>query len=142
MGILGKFFGGGKDYPPLDESSPTAAYVQEVRNQLDSLAHEVPDPLEVIPARDSAYVFIGKPPKKFGVAWIQDGKVNNFKTLADEKGISPMKLQILSEKIREAYIRNESEPRFSAKIADRDVVVTPSESLHGELREIIHQAAG
>jgi hypothetical protein len=37
----------------------------------EKLAGETKDPLEVVPAEDSVYIFVGKPPKKFGIAWIE-----------------------------------------------------------------------
>jgi hypothetical protein len=86
MGILGKLFSGKQDYPSLDSSDPAAMQLESVRPPLEKLAAETNDPLEVVPAEDSVYVFIGKPPKKFGIAWIEDGdKIVNFKSLVDEK---------------------------------------------------------
>ncbi len=98
MGILGKFFGGKHDYPSLDSSTPAAKQLESVRLPLEKLATETKDPLEVVPAEDSVYIFLGKPPKKFGIAWIEDGdKIINFKSLVDEKGLSPDSLQHLLE---------------------------------------------
>ena len=101
MGILEKFFSGKHDYPSLDSSAPAAKQLEAVRPPLEKLADETKDPLEVVPAEDSVYVFIGKPPKKFGIAWIEDGeKIVNFKSLVDEKGLSPTRLENLSEELR------------------------------------------
>ncbi len=73
MAILGKFFGRKHDYPPLESSTPAAKQLETVRSPLEKLTAETKDPLEVVPAEDSVYIFVGKPPKKFGVAWIEDG---------------------------------------------------------------------
>ena len=143
MGILGKFFGGKHDYPPLNSSDPAAKQLESVRPPLEKLADETKDPLEVVPAEDSVYIFIGKPPKKFGVAWIEDGtKVVNFKSLVDEKGLSPDSLQNLSEELRKAYIAHQDRPRYVTTISDREVVVIPSKSLLSNLKGVVQQTVG
>ena len=141
MGILGQLFGGKHDYPSLDSSDPAAKQLEAVRPPLEKLARETKDPLEVVPAEDSTYVFVGKPPKKFGIAWIEDGdKIVNFKSLVDEKGLSPDGLQNLSAKLRKAYIAHQDKPRYVTRISDREVVVIPSTSLLDNLKSVIKQA--
>ena len=68
MSILGKFISGKHDYPSLDSSAPADRQLESVRPPLEKVAGETSDPLEVVPAEDSVYIFIGKPPKKFGIA--------------------------------------------------------------------------
>ena len=86
MGFLSKILGGDKkDYPVLESSNPIAQRIEHFRGDLENLAKEVSDPMEVIPTDSTAYVFLGKPPKRFGIAWIRDGKISNFKTLSTEK---------------------------------------------------------
>ena len=138
MGFLNKIFGGEKkEYPALDSGNPLAEQIENFRSGIEGLAKEVNDQMEVIPSSGTAYVFLGKPPKTFGMAWIRDGKVNNFRTLSEEKGFTDMKLQILSEKLRIAYEKSEGANRFITKIADHDIVVTKSDDLERELRNII-----
>jgi hypothetical protein len=96
-----------------------------------------------VPAEDSVYIFIGKPPKKFGVAWIEDGdKIVNFKSLVDEKGLSPTSLQNLSAELRKAYIAHQDRPRYVTTISDREVVVIPSKSLVSNLKGVVEQSVG
>lgn len=143
MGILGKIFGGKHDYPPLDSSTPAAKQLEAVRPPLEKLADETNEPLEVVPAEDSVYIFVGKPPKKFGIAWIEDGdKIVNFKSLVDEKGLSPTSLNQLSEELRKAYIAHQDKPRYVTKINDREVVVIPSTSLLNNLKGVVEQTVG
>lgn len=143
MGILGKIFSGKHDYPSLDSSNPAAMQLESVRPPLEKLAAETSDPLEVVPTDDSVYVFIGKPPKKFGIAWIEDGdKIVNFKSLVDEKGLSPDQLQNLSEELRKTYIAHQDKPRYVTKISDREVVVIPSSGLVNNLKGVVEQAVG
>ena len=94
------------------------------------------DRLELIPAEDAAYVIIGKPPKKFGVAWIHDGKVSNFKSLVEEKGVAPTRLESLVGELQKAYEQSAAAERFTASVGGRQVVVTPSE----ELERAVHHA--
>jgi hypothetical protein len=140
MGFLNKIFGGEKkEYPSLDSANPLAQQFENFRSGIEGLAKDVNDPMEVIPSSDTAYVFLGKPPKAFGIAWIKDGKVNNFRTLSEEKGFTDMKLQLMSEKLRKAYEKSEGASRFITKISDHDIVVTSSNELERELRNIIEQ---
>ena len=143
MGILGKFFKAKLDYPPLDSSTLAAKQLESVRPPLENLAEKTNDPLEIVPTEDSAYIFVGKPPKKFGILWIEDGdKIVNFKSLADEKGLSPNSLLQLSEELKKAYIAHQDEPRYVTQISGREVVVTPSISLLDNLEGVVAQAVG
>jgi hypothetical protein len=57
-----------------------------VLSPLEKLAEKTNDPLEIVPTENSAYIFVGKPPKKFGALWIENGdKIVNFRSLADER---------------------------------------------------------
>jgi len=137
MGLFDKLFSKEKDFPEIDDSSPIAQRVDRFKQDLEGLAKDIDDPLEVIPTKDAAYVFIGKPPKKFGIAWIKDGRVHNFRTLAQEQGVSEMKLQLMSEKLRKAYESSGTASRFYTSIANQKIIVTESYSLEQNLREII-----
>lgn len=142
MGFLSQVLGKKRDYPPLAATDPAADRIGRTREPLERLAAEVRDPLEIVPTDDTAYAFIGKPPKKFGVAWVsRDGKIHNFKTLVDEKGLSVVTLEKLSDELKAAYVRAENEKRFSARIGEREVVVTPSESLAADISKIIQKFA-
>ena len=143
MAILGKIFGSKHDYPPLDSSTPAAKQLETVRSSLEKLADETKDPLEVVPAEDSAYIFVGKPPKKFGIAWIEGGdKIVNLKSVVDEKGISPDNVNQLSDELRKAYIAYQDKPRYVTEISDREVVVIPSNSLLNNLKNVVEQTVG
>jgi len=108
-----------------------------VKPQLRELAEQVKDPLEVVPAEHAAYVFIGKPPKNFGLAWIHDGKISGLNTLVEEHGLKPLEVEKLVDQLRDAYERNADVSRFCTTVHDRDVVVTPSARLEKEVHEII-----
>ena len=137
MGFFGKKFGQGEQYPELAGDHAAASRLAAIQSNLEELAEKVSDPMEVIPSDDGAYIFIGKPPKKFGVAWIEDGVVKSFKTLMEEHGMTAPEINALSDELREVYVRHHDTEHYHTKIADRDIVVTPSEPMEHEVREIL-----
>ncbi len=139
MGLLGNIFGKDKGYPPLEPSNPAARNLEGQKSEVESFVGSVKDKLELIPTRETVYIFVGKPPSAFGVAWLEDGKVHNFKTLMSEKSLSPQSVQTLSDKLRDAYKKHQDEARFSAVIAGQRVTVTPSEAFASDVDQVIHQ---
>lgn len=131
------FFSKKPDYPQLGADSPAANQLSEVQEPLETLMDQISDPLEVVTADDQTCVFIGKPPKKFGVATIEDGEVQSFVAAAKEKGLDPVKIQKLNEKIRDAYVDNQDAQRYTASIAGREIVVTPCPELAREVSQIM-----
>src|SRR5210317_100636 len=128
MGLFSKKL----QYPELGADSQVASQVQGVEEPLKTLMGQVSDPLEVVPADDHAYVFIGKPPKKFGVATIEDGSVQSFIAAAKEKGLDQAKIQKMNEQFREAYMHNLDAQRYKTNVAGKEVVVTPCMQLEQE----------
>ena len=131
------FFSKKLNYPELDSDNPAADQVHEFDGPLQDLMGQVSDTLEVIPADDHAYVFIGKPPKKFGVAMIEDGAVQSFIAAAKEKGLDQAKIQMMNEQLRDAYIHNLDAQRYKTNVAGKEVVVTPCPQLDQEVRQIM-----
>ncbi len=131
------FFSKKLEYPELDSGNPAAEQVNEFEDQLQDLMGQVKDRIEVVPAQDHAYVFIGKPPKKFGVAMIQDGAVKSFIAAAKEKGLDQAQIQKLNDQLRDAYMHNMDAQRFKTNVAGKDVVVTPCSQLDQEVRDIL-----
>ncbi len=130
------FFSKKLEYPELDSGNPAAEQVNEFEDQLQDLMGQVKDRIEVVPAQDHAYVFIGKPPKKFGVAMIQDGAVKSFIAAAKEKGLDQAQIQKLNDQLRDAYMHNMDAQRFKTNVAGKEVVVTPCSQLDQEVRDI------
>jgi hypothetical protein len=137
MGLFGNLFSSKPDYPAIDPASTAASRIAEVELQLGELAGQTKDPLEVVPAEHAAYVFIGKPPKNFGLAWIHDGKISGLNKLVEEHGLKPLEVEKIVDQLRDAYERNADVARFCTTVHDRDVVVTPSVKLENEVHEII-----
>lgn len=135
MGLFSKKL----NYPELSSENPASDQVSEFEEPLKELMDQVSDPLEVVPASDHAYVFIGKPPKKFGVATIEDGHVQSFVEAAREKGLDQATILRLNERLRDAYLHNMDAERYKTSIAGKEVVVTPCAQLDREVREIMNQ---
>ena len=143
MGFMDKLFGSSKEYPPLNKDDPAAQKIDAMRQPVEKLISEINDPLEVVPGNETTFFFIGKPPKKFGVAWVgKDGNVMNFKSLVEEKGLSMISLERLSDRLKEVYIQHQEEPRYSMTIGTKQVVVTPSENLKSDIRKVIEDTVG
>jgi hypothetical protein len=131
------FFSKKLNYPELESDNPAADQVHEFDGPLQELMGQVSDTLEVVPADDHAYVFIGKPPKKFGVAMIEDGAVQSFIAAAKEKGLDQVKIQMLNEELRDAYMHNLDAQRYKTSVAGKEVVVTPCQQLDQEVKQIM-----
>ena len=131
------FFSKKLNYPELGSDNPAADQVHEFDGPLQELMGQVSDMLEVVPADDHAYVFIGKPPKKFGVAMIENGAVQSFIAAAKEKGLDQAKIQMLNEQLRDAYMHNMDAQRYKTSVAGKEVVVTPCLQLDQEVRQIM-----
>lgn len=142
MGFFGKLFGGGgePEYPALDPASSGAQCIEKFRGQLEALIGKIKDRYEAIPHQNSVFVFLGHPPGMFGLAWFLDGDTNehNLKTLMAKKGLSQRKMDKIVDKLREAYVAIENEPRYQTIVGERTMVVTPSAKLAESVYNIVH----
>lgn len=124
-------------YPELGDDHPAAKQFESIEAPLKELIGQVSGPLEIVPADNHAYVFIGKPPKKFGVAVLEEGTVHNFVAFAKEKGLSGPKILALVDKLGEAYKQNQDTERFKKTVSGKDVVVIPCQKLEAQVAQII-----
>jgi hypothetical protein len=139
MGFLDKLIGKGKDYPPLEPNHPAAVRLGAIQPQLEPFVKKVTDKLEIVPLDKEAVIFVGRPPDAFGAAWVHEGKVENFKTLMQDRKLPPDQVQLLSDKLRDAYVRSKDAPRYAALVAEKQVVVTPSETLEKDVAQVFRQ---
>lgn len=137
MGLLDKLLGTQSAYPPLPTGSDVVEQLDEVKAPLEELAHKVHDRLEVVPADHEAFVFLGKPPKNFGIAWIHDGKVTGLKEFAEQHNLSPVEMGKLIVRLGEAYQHASEAPRYSAEFGGKKMVVIPSRGLEQEMHQIM-----
>ena len=143
MGMFDKLFGSTPEYPELSQDDPATGYLDSMRQPVEKFVSEISDRIEIVPASDTAYFFIGKPPKKFGIAWIgEQGEIVNFRSLVEEKGLSMISLEKLSDKLKEIYIKHQQEPRYSKTILDKKIVVTPSETLRDDVKKVVNETIG
>ena len=137
MGLLDKFFGNKVAYPPLPAGNEALAKLDEMKAPLEELAHKVHDHLEVVPAEHEAFVFLGKPPKNFGIAWIHDGKVTGLKEFAEEHHLTQVEVGKMIVRLGEAYQHASETPRYSAEFGGKQMVVIPSQGLEQEMHQIM-----
>lgn len=139
MGLLGKLFGNDKHaHPPLDPNSPAAARLQANKGVFEAFAQKLHDKLEFIPGERTTYVFIGKPPEMFGIAWFEGAEEHNLKRLMADKKLPQRRINQISEELRVAYQQLMEEPRFTWELGGKKVTVTPSARLEAEVSRIIH----
>lgn len=129
------FFSKKVNYPELAEDTQAAKQIQAIEGSLKELIGQISDPLEIVPAEGHAFVFIGKPPKRFGMALIDDG-VHSLGAAAREHGIDQLQLQKINEQLRNAYLHCQDAPRYTTSVNGKAVVVTPSPQLAQEVGEI------
>ena len=141
MGFLDKFMGKDQAYAALDQSSAAYQRVQKHRTMIEPFFQRVNEKFEMIPTDDAVYVFVGKPPSAFGVAWFRDGKEHNLKSFMQEHGLSPQKVQILSDKLRDVYVSFQSADRFSITLAGKTITVTPVDAFGQAVAKVIQEAS-
>ena len=142
MGILDKLFGPKQpDYPALNPESEAGKIAHEVKPVLDKLAGDLGDKMEVVPSQDTTYVFCGKPPTAFGLVWIRDGEMENLKDVVEREKMSGPDATALIERLAKAYDRSKDAERYTMDVSGNTVVVTPSQTLHGEIEEIVQRIA-
>jgi hypothetical protein len=140
MGILAGLFGRRERPLPLDPAGAAADRIAACRELLESLAGSVPGRLELVPAAETVFVFIDRPPGPFGLAWFEGRREMSFTVLRREHGLSQARIQALSKKLAAAYKRYAGAPHYAARLAGRDVVVTPSEEFAAAIRAAIAEA--
>ncbi len=142
MGFFKKVFGGREDYPELDATNPAAQRLEPLKPALEKLTREVGDSIEVVPCSRGAFVFIGKPPKRFGAAWVEGEQVTNLKDLVEKRHIPADRMGALIENLRQAYEQGAKAPRYTTTVGGKKIVVAPSEELGRRVEEILHEVTG
>ena len=142
MGLFGKLFGKEAELPQLDPSSPAASKLNEYKSALEPFVSKVNDRMEFVPAGDTVYAYIGKPPDTFGLVWFENNRVINFKTITADKGLEQKQIQIIFGQLGEAYAAAVSAPRYETVIGGKKVIVLPSDHLAGKIGEIVHSVTG
>jgi hypothetical protein len=140
MGMLDTLFRKKINCPPLDPTSVAAVRIAARSAELEPLVRKIHVRLELVPAADTVYVFLDKPPGAFGLAWFENGREVNFTTLKVDQGVSQGRIQILSKQLAAAYKKSAGAERFALTIAGREVMVTSSDALAAAIRQAIEEA--
>jgi hypothetical protein len=141
MGLLGKLFGKEKELPQLDPSSSAASQLNAHKSAMEPFVTKIHDRMELVPAEKTVYVYIGKPPGMFGLAWFENGQEINFKTFTASRGLKQKQIQSIYGRLGEAYAASESAARFETVIAGKKIIVLPSENLAKKIEDIVHTVA-
>ena len=67
----------------------------------------------------------------------EDDEISEKVAAAKEKGLEPAAILKLNEKFRDAYEKNIDATRYQATVAGKEIVVTPSQQLAGEVAQIV-----
>ena len=140
MGFLDTLFRKKINCPPLDPTSAAAAGIAARSAQLEPLVRKIHVRLELVPAADTVYVFLDKPPGAFGLAWFENGREVNFTSLKADQGVSQGRIQMLSKQLASAYKKSAGAERFALTIAGREVMVTSSDELAAAIKQAIEEA--
>jgi len=132
------FFNRKPSYPELTADDPAAQQIRSLESSLRELMGQISDPLEVVPAGGHAFVFIGKPPKRFGMAMI-DSEVHSFVAAAQEHGLNQAEMQKINEELREAYLDCQDTQRYQTNVEGKPVVITPSRQLAQKVEQITNR---
>lgn len=141
MGLFGNLFGSKPELPALDPSSPEARRIAAHGPTLEAFVRRIDDKLELVPAEDAVYVFVGKPPGTFGLAWISAGEEHNLKRLVQERKLPASAVTELTERLRSGYEATMPLPRYRLELAGRTVTVNPADRLAAEIGRAIREVA-
>ena len=140
MGFLDAFKGKSQEYPALDQASAAYQRIEKQRAIIEPFFSRVNEKFEMVPADKAVYVFVGKPPSAFGIAWF-DGKEHNLKSFMQQHGLSAQKVQILSDKLRDIYVTFQSAERFSLTLAGKTIKIVPSDAFGQAIAKVIQEAS-
>jgi len=139
MGLFDGLRGKKEDYPALDPNSKAAARLTAHQAHLEDLAKRAKDRLEAVPTDRGLYVYVGKPPKKFGVVWYENGEEHSFMTVMKKHGLTALQMQQLSDELRDIYSAHQDQPRYVYPLKQQEIVVTPDESLARDVERVIEE---
>jgi hypothetical protein len=140
MGFLDALFGSKQpQHPPLDAASPLATRLAGHQANLEAIAKKLHDKVEAVPGERTLYVFIGKPPEMFGIAWFDGGEEESLRTIMKSRNLPQSRVQRISDDVRELYVRHQAASRYSATAAGKPVTVTDSTALAADLDRLIDE---
>ncbi|PKQ29579.1 MAG: hypothetical protein CVT60_04715 [Actinobacteria bacterium HGW-Actinobacteria-10] len=138
MGLFNSMFG--SKHPDLDSKSDAASQIARQGHALEAFVSSANDRMEAIPGDGPLYVFVGRPPKAFGLVWFDGDGRHDVRSMVESKAMTRDAASQLAQELPVIYSRYSEEGRFAHKIGSTSIVVTPSAAFYAELQQAVTQA--
>lgn len=138
MGLFNGMFG--PKHPDLDSQSDAASQIANQGHELEAFVSAANDRMEAIPGEGPLYVFVGKPPKAFGLVWFDGDGRHDVRSMMESNAMTRDAASQLVQELPVMYSRYSEEGRFAHKIGSKSVVVTPSAAFYAELQQAVTRA--
>lgn len=138
MGLFDGMFG--SKHPPLPEADPAIAKIAAQNPGFESFVASANDRIEVLAGDGPLYVFVGKPPKAFGIVWFIDGERHDVRSEMESKAMTRDSAAGLVQQLGGVYSNHGGDGRFSHKVGNHAVTVTPSSAFYDEVHEAVGRA--
>ena len=139
MGMFDSFFG--PKHPPLPEDDPAAKRIVDSGDAFVTFVASAHDTIEVLPGEGPLYVFVGKPPKAFGIVWFEAGKQFDVRSLTAAGVLASGAGPRLANELGVIYTRHTGHERFAFKVGGHAVTVTPASDFYAEVDQAINRAS-
>jgi hypothetical protein len=137
MGLLDGLFKA--KLPALDEGTAAAGAIT-ANGAFQSFVKGAIDKMEVVPGAGAIYVYVGNPPKAFGLVWFENGERFDVRSLLGTGALAPESAAMLTRQIRAVYESHDAADRFGYEASSHKVTVTHSDEMYRELRKTIGDA--
>ncbi len=138
MGFLDGMFG--PKHPPLAEDHPAVARLSEHGEVFGTFVAKANDTIEAIPGDGPLYVFVGKPPKAFGMVWFDGGQQFDVRSQVEQGAMTRESAAALVDALGRIYASRATEERFAHKVGGHAMTVTPSATLYAEVHQAVQGA--
>ena len=138
MGIFGGLFG--PKYPELAADHPANDQLSGQGEVFESFVSRANDTIEVIPGAGPLYVFVGKPPKVFGIVWFEDDEQFDVRSQVERRAMTRESAAALVGALGRIYAGRAADERFAHRIDGHAVTVTPSTELYAEVHQAVQDA--
>jgi hypothetical protein len=138
MGILGGLFG--TKHEPLPDHDLAARRIEAGGEAFEAFVASANDTMEVVSGDGPLYVFVGRPPKAFGVVWFEDGARCDVRSMMERGVMSRDSAASLVSELTRIYVSHSDETRYSYKVNGHGITVTPSEALYADVNGAVQRA--
>lgn len=138
MGLFDGMFGA--KHEPLPESDPAVARIAAQNPGFESFVASANDKIEVLAGDGRVYAFVGKPPKAFGIVWFVDGERHDVRSEMEHKAMTRDGAAMLVQQLGGLYTSHADDERFTYKLGNHTVTVTPSEIFYVQVHDAVSRA--